>query len=316
MPIDPSAAALIEVLEEHFPRIERGVTSASEARAVAKQFRRPVEIEPVARVEDRTVPGPAGDIPVRVYLPVEDGETRPGIVYFHGGGFVICDLDSHDGACRRLANEVNAVVVSVDYRLAPEHRWPAAAEDAFAATQWAAAHAAELGIDADRLAVAGDSAGGNLTAVVAQMARDRGGPALAFQLMVYPVIDLSATRSEHASQPENARGYFLTLDQMEWYRDQYLGDADGEAPYASPIKAGSLAGLPAACVVTAEMDPLRDEGEAYGRALRAAGVPVELHRAPGMFHGFFNMDAVLDGSREAQQIAFGAIRGVLTPASP
>jgi len=316
MPIDPSAAALIEVLEEHFPRIERGVTSASEARAVAKQFRRPVEIEPVARVEDRTVPGPAGDIPVRVYLPVEDGETRPGIVYFHGGGFVICDLDSHDGACRRLANEVNAVVVSVDYRLAPEHRWPAAAEDAFAATQWAAAHAAELGIDADRLAVAGDSAGGNLTAVVAQMARDRGGPALAFQLMVYPVIDLSATRSEHASQTENARGYFLTLDQMEWYRDQYLGDADGEAPYASPIKAGSLAGLPAACVVTAEMDPLRDEGEAYGRALRAAGVPVELHRAPGMFHGFFNMDAVLDGSREAQQIAFGAIRGVLTPASP
>ena len=316
MPIDPSAAALIEVLEEHVPRIERGVTSASEARAAAKQFRRPVEIEPVARVEDRTVPGPAGDIPVRVYLPVEDGETRPGIVYFHGGGFVICDLDSHDGACRRLANEVNAVVVSVDYRLAPEHRWPAAAEDAFAATQWAAAHAAELGIDADRLAVAGDSAGGNLTAVVAQMARDRGGPALAFQLMVYPVIDLSATRSEHASQTENARGYFLTLDQMEWYRDQYLGDADGEAPYASPIKAGSLAGLPAACVVTAEMDPLRDEGEAYGRALRAAGVPVELHRAPGMFHGFFNMDAVLDGSREAQQIAFGAIRGVLTPASP
>ena len=316
MPIDPSAAALIEVLEEHFPRIERGVTSASEARAVAKQFRRPVEVEPVARVEDRTVPGPAGDIPVRVYLPVEDGETRPGIVYFHGGGFVICDLDSHDGACRRLANEVNAVVVSVDYRLAPEHRWPAAAEDAFAATQWAAAHAAELGIDADRLAVAGDSAGGNLTAVVAQMARDRGGPALAFQLMVYPVIDLSATRSEHASQTENARGYFLTLDQMEWYRDQYLGDADGEAPYASPIKAESLAGLPPACVVTAEMDPLRDEGEAYGRALRAAGVPVELHRAPGMFHGFFNMDAVLDGSREAQQIAFGAIRGVLTPASP
>ena len=316
MPIDPSAAALIEVLEEHFPRIERGVTSASEARAVAKQFRRPVEVEPVARVDDRTVPGSAGEIPVRVYLPVEDGETRPGIVYFHGGGFVICDLDSHDGACRRLANEVNAVVVSVDYRLAPEHRWPAAAEDAFAATQWAAAHAAELGIDADRLAVAGDSAGGNLTAVVAQMARDRGGPALAFQLMVYPVIDLSATRSEHASQTENARGYFLTLDQMEWYRDQYLGDADGEAPYASPIKAGSLAGLPAACVVTAEMDPLRDEGEAYGRALRAAGVPVELHRAPGMFHGFFNMDAVLDGSREAQQIAFGAIRGVLTPASP
>ena len=316
MPIDPSAAALIEVLEEHFPRIERGVTSATEARAVAKQFRRPMDVDPVARVEDRSVPGPAGDIRVRVYRPAVDSTARPGVVYFHGGGFVICDLDSHDGACRRLANEIDAVVVSVDYRLAPEHRWPAAAEDAFAATQWVAAHAAELGIDTRRLAVAGDSAGGNLSAVVAQMARDRGGPALAFQLMVYPVIDLSATRSEYASQTENARGYFLTLEQMEWYRDQYLGDADGEAPYASPIKAESLAGLPPACVVTAEMDPLRDEGEAYGRALHAAGVPVELHRAAGMFHGFFNMDAVLDGSKEAQQVAYGAMRGVLTPTSP
>ncbi|HEY6319219.1 MAG TPA: alpha/beta hydrolase, partial [Acidimicrobiia bacterium] len=215
--------------------------------------------------------------------------------------------------CRHLANAVDAVVVSVDYRLAPEHRWPAAADDAFAATQWVAAHADALGIDPGRLAVAGDSAGGNLTAVVAQMARDRGGPALAFQLLVYPVIDLGATRSEHASQTENARGYFLTVDQMEWYREQYLAtDADGEEPYASPIKAGSLVGLPPACVVTAEMDPLRDEGEAYGRALRAAGVPVEIHRAPGMFHGFFNMDAVLDGSKEAQRVAYGALRGALT----
>jgi acetyl esterase len=314
MPIDPNAAALIEVLEQHFPRLERGVTSAPEARAVAKQLPRPTEVEPVARVEDRTVPGPAGDIPVRVYRPADDGATRPGVVYFHGGGFVICDLDSHDGACRRLANAVDAVVVSVDYRLAPEHRWPAAADDAFAATAWVAAHADELGVDGDRLAVAGDSAGGNLTAVVAQMARDRGGPVLAFQLMIYPVTDLSATRSEHVSQTENASGYFLTVDQMEWYREQYLGgDADGEEPYASPLKAGSLVGLPAACVVTAEMDPLRDEGEAYGRALRAAGVPVALHRAPGMFHGFFNMDAVLDGSKEAQRVAFGALRAGLTP---
>ena len=313
MPIDSNAAALIEVLEQHFPRLERGVTSAAEARAIAKQLPRPPDVEAVASVEDRTVPGPAGDIPVRVYRPADDGATRPGIVYFHGGGFVICDLDSHDGACRRLANAVDAVVVSVDYRLAPEHRWPAAPDDAFAATEWVALHADDLGIDGDRLAVAGDSAGGNLTAVVAQMARDQGGPPLAFQLMIYPVTDLSATRSEHVSQTENARGYFLTVDQMEWYRDQYLGDADGEAPYASPLKAGSLASLPPACVVTAEMDPLRDEGEAYGRALSDAGVPVELHRAPGMFHGFFNMDAVLDGSKEAQRVAFGAMRAGLTP---
>ena len=317
MPIDPTAAAIIEVLEQHFPRIEGGVTSAADARAVAKQLPRPAEVEAVASVEDRTVPGPAGAVPVRVYRPSDDGAARPGVVYFHGGGFVICDLDTHDGACRRMANAVDAVVVSVDYRLAPEHRWPAAADDAHAATVWVAEHADELGVDPGRLAVAGDSAGGNLTAVVAQMARDRGGPPLAFQLLVYPVIDLSATRSEHPSQTENATGYFLTVGQMEWYREQYLArDTDGEEPYASPIKAGSLAGLPPACVVTAEMDPLRDEGEAYGRALRDAGVPVEIHRAPGMFHGFFNMDAVLDGSKDAQRVAYGAMRAVLasTPA--
>jgi acetyl esterase len=233
-------------------------------------------------------------------------------VYFHGGGFVICDLDSHDGACRRLANATGSVVVSVDYRLAPEHRWPAAAEDAYAATGWAADRAEELGIDATRLALAGDSAGGNLTAVAALMARDRGGPALAFQLLVYPVIDLGASRSEYPSQRENAEGYFLTVAHMEWYRAQYLADdANGEEPYASPIKAASLAGLPPACVVTAEMDPLRDEGEAYGRALQAAGVPVTIHRAPGMFHGFFNMDAVLDGSKDAQRVAFEAANTVL-----
>ena len=314
MPIDPSAAAIIEVLDQNFPRVGSGVTSAAEARAISKQMPRPAEVEAVASVEDRTVPGPAGDIPVRIYRPAADGATRPGIVYFHGGGFVICDLDSHDGACRRLANSVDAVVVSVDYRLAPEHRWPAAADDAFAATKWVAGHAGELGIDPERLAVAGDSAGGNLTAVVAQMARDRDGPPLAFQLLVYPVTDLSATRSAHASQTENARGYFLTIDQMEWYREQYLAaDADGEEPYASPLKAGSFAGLPAAFVVTAEMDPLRDEGEAYARALEAAGVPVELHRAPGMFHGFFNMDAVLDGSKQAQRVAFDAMRAALSP---
>ena len=308
MPIDPSAAALIEVLEEHFPRIERGVTSAAEARQVAKALPRPAEVEAVGAVEERVVPGPAGEVPVRVYWPVGEKSRRPGIVYFHGGGFVICDLDTHDGACRRLANAVGTVVVSVDYRLAPEHRWPAAAEDVYAATVWVAEHGDAVGVDPGRLAVAGDSAGGNLTAVVAQMARDRGGPAVVFQLLVYPVIDLGATRVEHPSQTENAEGYFLTTTQMEWYREQYLpDDAAGEEPYASPIKAGSLVGLPPACVVTAEMDPLRDEGEAYGRALADAGVPVQVHRAAGMFHGFFDMDAVLDGSKEAQRVAFGAM---------
>jgi acetyl esterase len=312
MPIDPAAAAMIEILDQHFPRVNT-VSSAAEARQIAKQMPQAGEVEPVGGVEDRSIPGPEGDIPVRVYRPATEG-PYPGIVYFHGGGFVICDLDSHDGACRRLVNAIDAVVVSVDYRLAPEHRWPAAADDAAAALQWVADHADELGIDPSRLAVAGDSAGGNLSAVAALMARDQGGPRLAFQLLVYPVIDLSATRAEHASQRENAEGYFLTTAQMEWYREQYLvEDAHGEEPYASPIKAPTLTGVAPACVVTAEMDPLRDEGEAYARALEAAGVPVTLYRAPGMFHGFFNMDAVLDGSKVAQRVAFDALRSALHP---
>lgn len=303
---------MIEILDQHFPRVNT-VSSAAEARQIAKQMPQAGEVEPVGGVEDRSIPGPEGDIPVRVYRPATEG-PYPGIVYFHGGGFVICDLDSHDGACRRLVNAIDAVVVSVDYRLAPEHRWPAAADDAAAALQWVADHADELGIDPSRLAVAGDSAGGNLSAVAALMARDQGGPRLAFQLLVYPVIDLSATRAEHASQRENAEGYFLTTAQMEWYREQYLvEDAHGEEPYASPIKAPTLTGVAPACVVTAEMDPLRDEGEAYARALEAAGVPVTLYRAPGMFHGFFNMDAVLDGSKVAQRVAFDALRSALHP---
>ena len=303
---------MIEILDQHFPRVNT-VSSAAEARQIAKQMPQAGEVEPVGGVEDRSITGPEGDIPVRVYRPATEG-PYPGIVYFHGGGFVICDLDSHDGACRRLVNAIDAVVVSVDYRLAPEHRWPAAADDAAAALQWVADHADELGIDPSRLAVAGDSAGGNLSAVAALMARDQGGPRLAFQLLVYPVIDLSATRAEHASQRENAEGYFLTTAQMEWYREQYLvEDAHGEEPYASPIKAPTLTGVAPACVVTAEMDPLRDEGEAYARALEAAGVPVTLYRAPGMFHGFFNMDAVLDGSKVAQRVAFDALRSALHP---
>lgn len=315
MPIDPAAAALIEILEQTFPRVDT-VASAAEARQQVKALPQLPDVEPVGDVQDRRIPGPAGDIPVRIYRPTVDGGSRPGVVYFHGGGWVICDLDSHDGGCRRLTNAVDVVVISVDYRLAPEHRWPAAADDAYAACQWVADHATELGIDTDRLAVAGDSAGGNLAAVVAQMARDRDGPDLAYQLLVYPVIDVSAGRNDYASKHDNGVGYFLTTAQMEWYRDQYLDDsAHGEDPYVSPIRAASLAGLPPACVVTAEMDPLRDEGEAYAAALEAAGVPVTTYRAAGMFHGFFNMDAVLDGSKDAQRVAFDAVRASLLQGS-
>jgi len=314
MPISPEAAAVIELLDQYFPAVDE-VDSAPKAREIMRNLPEAPVVDEVASVEDRTIPGPAGEIPVRIYRPataMAAGTDAPGIVFFHGGGWAICDLDSHDGACRRLANEIGAVVVSVDYRLAPENKYPAAADDAYAATAWVAEHAADLGIDPGRLAVAGDSAGGNLAAVVPHMAAARGGPALAFQLLIYPVIDSSAARNDRPSRSENAVGYFLTLSQMEWYRDQYLpADEAGEDPLVSPHLAASLEGLPPACVVTAEMDLLRDEGEHYGHALEAAGVDVTIYRAPGMFHGFFNMDAVLDGAKDAQQIAFDATRATL-----
>lgn len=312
MPIDPEAAALIELLDQFFPRVDE-VDDAVKAREMMRSLPPVPGADDVASVEDRTIPG---GVPVRIYRPATDAgasdESTPGVVYFHGGGWVLCNLDSHDGMCRRVANELSAVVVSVDYRLAPEHKFPAAIEDAYAALVWLADHADVLGVDPTRLVVAGDSAGGNLAAVVAQMSRDRGGPALAFQLLVYPVIDSSPARNDWPSRSENAVGYFLTLAQIEWYRNQYLPDDDaGEDPLASPHLAASLSDLPPACVVTAEMDLLRDEGEHYGHALEAAGVAVTIYRAPGMFHGFFNMDAALGGAKDAQRAAFAAARAVL-----
>jgi len=319
VPLDPAAEPIIELMESVFPRISGPGTDAAEVRAQSDAMPKIDPTEEMGSVEDRSIPGPAGDIPVRIYYPARgeaaapDAGPKPGVVYLHGGGWVICGLDSHDNACRRIANELGAVVVSVDYRLAPEHKYPAAADDAWAALSWTAEHVDELGIDPERLTVAGDSAGGNLTAVVAQRARDRGGPSLAFQLLIYPVIDSSGTRSEHRSKTENATGYFLTTAQMEWYREQYLPHEEaGEHPDVSPHLAESLEGLPPTCIVTAEMDPLRDEAEHYGALLAEAGVPVVLYRAPGMFHGFFNMDAALDGAKHAQRVAFDAMRAHLS----
>jgi acetyl esterase len=252
---------------------------------------------------------------VRIYwpqAPPAEADTLPLVVYFHGGGWVICDLDTHDETCRTLANGSGAVVVSVDYRLAPEDRFPAAAEDAYAATVWAAEHAAELGADASRVGVAGDSAGGNLAAVVPLMARDRGGPPLRFQLLIYPVTDVSPNRNDYASKSDNGTGYFLTIEHMEWYRDKYLPEGDdGSAPYISPVCAADFAGLPPALVITAEYDPLRDEGEAYARRLNEAGVPADVERCAGMFHGFFGLAMVLDGARAANERAAAALRDAL-----
>jgi acetyl esterase len=252
--------------------------------------------ERVASVEDRTLLGPGGGLPVRIYVPFGMGPF-PVLVYFHGGGWVVGDLESSDGLCRILANTSGFIVVSVDYRLAPEHPFPAAADDAYYATRWVSINASSFAGDPSRIAICGDSAGGNLAAVVAQIARDCGKPAIQFQLLIYPVIDAAC---DTPSYSENAEGYFLTRDAMRWFWNHYVrSDADRNHPYASPLRAKSLAGLPSALVITAEFDPLRDEGERYAEGMRAAGTPVQLTRYDGMIHGFFAMGGMIDQGKIA-----------------
>ena len=271
MAVHPEAQQLLDALAEaQLPPFEE--MTVPSARAAAHGFR-DMQGEPVemGSVHDRAVPGPEGDIPVRVYTPAGTGPL-PAIVYFHGGGWVIGNLEIVDRPCRALAAAAAAVVVSVDYRLAPEHRYPAAFDDCYAATVWVAEHAAELGVDPATIAVAGDSAGGNLAAAVALAARDRGGPALAAQLLIYPVTDFNFDTDSYR---ENAEGYLLTRGSMYWFWAHYLGAQElPKDPYACPLRAGSLAGLPPAYVATGEYDPLRDEGEAYAWRLAEAGVAV------------------------------------------
>lgn len=313
MPLDPQAQAFLDLTAE-FREVPNHQKTAQQARAETIERLEAMAAmgegpEHVAHVEDRRIPGPGGDIPVRIYMPEGAGEAEPGggIVYFHGGGWVICNLDTHDAPCRALANLTGATLVSVDYRLAPEAKYPAAADDCYAATQWVSEHAAELGIDPARLAVAGDSAGGNLAAVVPMMARDRGGPPIAFQLLIYPVTDRdfgTASYIEHGGE-----GDLLSAADMEWYWDHYLESPEqAREPYAAPLQADDLRGLPPALVITAEYDVLCDEGEAYASALEAAGVPTTLTRYDGMFHGFFGMAALIDKAAAAQREAAAALR--------
>lgn len=258
----------------------------------------------VAHVEDRTVPGPGGPIPVRLYTP-DVARPCPVLVFFHGGGWVLGDLETHDVPCRELANAAGCMVIAVDYRLAPEHKFPAASEDAFAATKWVAENAESISVDPKRIAVGGDSAGGNLAAAVALMAKDRGGPALAYQLLVYPITNHAFGSDSYV---ENADGYGLSRDGMKWFWEQFLASAaDGAHPYASPLLAPELRGLPPALVITAEYDPLRDEGEAYAERLRQAGVTVKCSRYDGMIHGFFR-SPVLDPARTGIREAAAALR--------
>jgi len=265
---------------------------------------------PIGRVESREIPGPASRIPIRIYTPLERrAGPLPVLAFFHGGGFVIGDLDSHDGTCRELANGAGCAVVAVDYRLAPEAKFPAAAEDCYAATRWIAENAGELGVDRERIAVGGDSAGGNLAAVTALLARDRRGPRLAHQLLVYPVADCAF---DTRSYLENAEGYFLTREMMRWFWHHYLEKPEqAEDPYASPLRAPTLSGVAPATVITAEYDPLRDEGEAYAARLRQAGVSTSLTRYDGMIHGFFGMGAVIARAKDAVTQAAAELRKAL-----
>jgi acetyl esterase len=265
-------------------------------------------IQEMARVKDQAIPGPAQPIPIRVYWP-EAGKNLPALVYYHGGGWVFGNLDSVDRSCRALAKASGCVLISVDYRLAPEHRFPAAADDADAAVRYVAEHATEFDIDPNRIAVGGDSAGGNLAAVACLMARDRGGPKIAFQLLVYPVTDRDDNRP---SVQEFAQGYLLTSTMMDYFWNHYLTQpADGNHPHASPLKAESLAGLPPAMVITAECDPIRDQGEAYAQRLRESGVPVSVKRYEGAIHAFFNMGGVVDSGKQAIDDAGAALKAAL-----
>jgi acetyl esterase len=283
--------------------------SPADARALFKSLSAFDQPEDVARVDDRVIPGPV-DVPVRVYTPEDAvGGDAPLLAWLHGGGWVIGDLDTADATARALANRSGAVVVSVDYRLAPEHTAPAALDDSLVALTWAVENAELLGVDASRVAVGGDSAGGNLAAALCQRVRDEYGPDIDFQLLVYPVVDCTMG---HPSIEENAEGYFLTKDAMAWFVGHYLGTTDAKDPSVSPLHADSLAGLPPALVITAEFDPLRDEGEAYAAALRDAGVAVEAVRYDGQIHGFVGMAAMLDDGRHALDRAGAALRAALS----
>lgn len=309
MPLDPQVQAMLDQMAAaDQPALHE--SSPAEARAfmtaLAGLGKYP---DPLAAIENRSIPGPAGPMPVRVYTP-QTAQPLPVVVFFHGGGWVIGGIDSHDSTCQQLATMVPAVVVSVDYRLAPENPFPAAVDDCLAATRWVHGHAAELGADPSRLAVAGDSAGGNLAAVISLKARDEGGPPIVFQLLVYPATDL--TRS-FASHIENGEGYLLTNDAIEWFLNHYLPEAERKNPDASPHFADDLSGLPPALIITAEFDPLRDEGEAYADRLCDAGVAAAASRYDGMIHGFFGMDLVLEAAGRAVQEAATALHRALYP---
>ena len=307
MPLDPAVKVLLDQIDAlGAPGMHE--LPPADVRAMYESLRVPGLGDQRVPTTDTAIDGPHGEIPVRVYTPPTGEAPWPVIVFFHGGGWVIGSIETHDGVCRDLAARVEAVVVSVDYRLAPEDPFPAPLDDACAAVEWVAAKAADLGGDPARLAVVGDSAGGNLAAAVCLLARDRGGPSIAFQVLVYPVTDLTMS---HPSMVENGEGYMLTAADMRYFAGHYLADTDATDWRCSPLHAEDHAGLPPALVQTAEFDPLRDEGEAYAERLREAGVPVEVRRFDGLIHGYLNLRHLVPAAEPAVDHAVDALRRAL-----
>lgn len=313
MPVEPNTQTILDLLAATAPA-EPVAPTPETSREAYRGLAGTLPPGPDVAVVDRTVPGPAGDIPVRVYTPEGDGPFGA-LLFLHGGGWTIGDLDTHDHPARTLCAEAGIVVVSVDYRLAPEHPFPAALDDSWAALRWLAESGAEIGVDPTRLAVGGDSAGGNLAAVLALMARDQDGPALRFQLLVYPAVDMSAGNEDrYESLTENAEGYVLTLATMRWFGDNYQPDVDARDDWRiSPLLAADHSGLPPALVITAEYDPLRDEGAVYAGALHDAGVPVTHSIYEGTVHTMFQLAPFIPAGAEAVAESAEALREALAP---
>jgi len=307
MSIDPQVRVFLDELESLGAPPLHTLTPEQARPVVVEDSAKLGKPEPVGKVEDRTLPGPLGEIPIRIYTPHGPGPF-PTLVYYHGGGWVVCDIETHDRLCSSITNAANCIVVSVDYRLAPEHKYPAAVDVAYAAAEWVFVHVETLGGDAGRIALGGDSAGGNLAAVVPMMARDRGAFRPGLQVLIYPVTDFNLdTPSYH----NNAEGFMLTREDMRWFWGHYLTrDEQGAEPYASPLRAEDLSRLPPALVITAEYDVLLDEGEAYAARLREAGVSVTLTRYDGMIHGFVRHTGQFDKARVAVDQIAAALRGM------
>jgi acetyl esterase len=302
MPLDPQVARYLQASQGSEGEEDQPLSLAEQRRAAVLGILAEAGTpEKVATVEDRCLPGPGGDIPVRIYTPMlaePEAGPWPVLVYFHSGGWVMGSIEGHDPICRVLANHIGCLVISVEYRLAPEHPFPAAPEDCYAATHWVAEHAEIINVDPGRIAVGGDSSGGNLAAAVALMARDRGGPVLCHQVLIYGETDHYSSGS--ASYTTCAAGYGLSSASLVWFWDQYLANPEDRLhPYAAPLRAAMLHGLPPALIITAEYDPVRDEAETYARRLQEAGVPVRLSRYEGMIHGFFRMFALFERSYQA-----------------